>query len=226
MTTNNKLTEQDHEYLCYFDDNRDRFNCYNFATNCRKSTPDNKLHPGISQNKKNYLIKIEDVVCYLIERFYANLQRDGLVYTDKIFLKTSKVDKNLKVCSFCYSPEKIRKRKQGHSLVCAFLSMGSELKNKGHDFHFYRQLDSTFNGEFIWAHKCGDLEPMLFDASGDIITNPVKSDRKFECHNEGKIIEYNYNIFLGYYYVPKEGTPQLNKVSDKILNNFAPSNKI
>ena len=60
------------------------------------------------------------------------------------------------------------------------------------DYHFYRQ---HANG--LWSHKSGWQQmPKLHDASGKLIFDPRKADRKYPESN------LNYNVFCAYIQVP------------------------
>uniref|UniRef100_A0A6C0IWX3 Uncharacterized protein n=1 Tax=viral metagenome TaxID=1070528 RepID=A0A6C0IWX3_9ZZZZ len=62
------------------------------------------------------------------------------------------------------------------------------------DYHWYRQDNDGF-----WSHKQGYMNPTNLDASGDVIKDPRKSDRKFE--------HFNYTKMCNFYCIPG-ATPQ------------------
>ena len=51
-------------------------------------------------------------------------------------------------------------------------------KTNDTDYHFYRQDSSKY-----WSHKPGRMEAINIDASGNLIKNPLKADRKYKHFN-------------------------------------------
>lgn len=89
--------------------------------------------------------------------------------------------------SYVIKPHKSCKR--GTYKIMLFVTSD---KKKYSDFHFYRQdADGTF------SHKQGHMfGPSKLDASGNIIFDPIKSDKNFT--------PYNYDEFCNAMCVPKE----------------------
>lgn len=79
--------------------------------------------------------------------------------------------------------------KKGTYKIMLFITSDKE---KYSDFHFYRQdADGTY------SHKQGTLYgPSKLDASGNIIFNPIKSNRNFS--------PWNYDIYCSSICIPKE----------------------
>ena len=60
----------------------------------------------------------------------------------------------------------------------------------GYDFHWYRQ-----NSDGTWSHKVGGMEVTNLDFSGEVIYDPLESDR----NNIAATV--NYSQLIGYFYV-------------------------
>lgn len=70
---------------------------------------------------------------------------------------------------------------------------GALVVDLGNDYHYYRQNDDGY-----WSHKPGYKPSTMYDASGNLITNPELANR-----NYGKL---NYSKFCGHFCVPRKPT--------------------
>ena len=62
---------------------------------------------------------------------------------------------------------------------------------------------TDFDG--LWSHKQGKGRVKRFDASKNLIYDPMRSDRNYS--RDKKQDKYNYEIFCGYFSVPYNGGP-------------------
>jgi len=70
---------------------------------------------------------------------------------------------------------------------------GALVVDPGNDYHYYRQNDDGY-----WSHKPGYKPSTMYDASGNLITNPELANR-----NYGRL---NYSNFCGHFCVPRKPT--------------------
>jgi len=67
--------------------------------------------------------------------------------------------------------------------------MGALAVYPNKDYHFYRQDHDNY-----WSHKNADKKATRYDASGKLIKDPKRANRKYK--------KYNYKHFCNYYCVP------------------------
>lgn len=172
-------------------------NCYAYAFNNLKQDRSSKPSPGNT---------INDAISFSMlkkknKKYFTCKDVENRLFRDNP--KAFKTHFNSKC------PEKFNK---------VFLAVSKEPNT---DFHFYRQdnpcdIPPSVDGDIAadlnnkcrdnpticnevsyWSHKPGSLKCTNKDASGNIIINPLKSDRNYKS--------YNYKCPCGFYCVPCEG---------------------
>lgn len=159
-----------------WNERKEYFNCYAFATSGPEGPPRENLPmiPGVIGGKA-------------ISNFSPKELRDSLIRRDGLIPATSP------------SPNDLPPAMKGYYLVAAVVDNRPSIDRK--DYHFYKQ-----DKDGGWTHKPKNYEVSRVDASGNIIKNPLLADRDYRKVLRGDFyFDRNYTDFVGFFYAPNEG---------------------
>lgn len=164
----------------FYTDNSGTYNCYAFALGAKDGVYG---HPGAASGSSLKTLVPTDID--------AALRDDGLMKAPHEY-------------------GEMPPAREGFYLIAAVATHPVAMGRTGvGDYHFYRQMDDG-----SWWHDPGRLAPTNVDAENMPITNPELARRDYTTGtaegNPSRDSGYdngraNYNVFVGYYYVPDTG---------------------